>query len=187
MPLPFRRTPGGIVVRLRPVEAELVARLADQLLHLLEDRLPTATEEGADPLTALVGLPDPTAPPPGRPPDPVLARLLPDGYTGDDAASDELRRLTESDLVTGKRAAALALRDGLRGTPPVVIDEEQAQLWLGSLNDLRLALGTRLDVSEDLRRQIRRLEHNDPRLPAFELYEWLIEVQSVLIDVLDRA
>ncbi|GAC1323411.1 MAG: DUF2017 domain-containing protein [Mycobacteriales bacterium] len=190
MPLPFRRTPGGIAVRLRAVEAELIARMADQLLGLLEERMP-AVPDGpgglADPLTELVGLPDPAAPSPGRPPDPVLARLLPDGYADDDAASDELRRLTESDLVAGKRAAAQALRDGLRGTPPVVLDDEQAQLWLGALNDLRLALGTRLNVGEDLRRQIRRLERNDPRLPAFELYEWLIEVQSVLIDVLDRA
>ena len=91
MPPPFRRTPGGIAVRLRAVEAELIARLADQLLDLLDERLPAASRDAVDPLTELVGLPDPATPPPSRPPDPVLARLLPDGYTGDDAASDELR------------------------------------------------------------------------------------------------
>ncbi|MDQ6650485.1 MAG: DUF2017 domain-containing protein [Actinomycetota bacterium] len=186
MPAPFRRTPSGIAVRLRPAEAQLIAMLAERLLELLDDRAPNATAAGADPLTALVGLPDPAGAPPERPPDPVLARLLPDGYA-DESAAAELRRLTESDLVAGKRAAAAALRDGLRATPPPVLDEEQAQLWLGALNDLRLALGTRLEVSEDLGRQMKRLEYNDPRLAGLQTYEWLTDVQALLIELIESG
>lgn len=185
MSAPFRRTAGGIVVRLRPAEAALIAKLADQLLDLLDERAPAAAGP-ADPLDAMVGLAGPAAEMPQPPPDPVLSRLLPDGYADDAAASAELRRLTESDLVSGKRAAARALRDGLGAEKLPLLDEEQAQLWLGALNDLRLALGTRLEVTEDIPGQLRRLEHNDPRRAGFTLYEWLIEVQATLIDILDR-
>jgi hypothetical protein len=164
---------------------ELLRRLADQLLELLAlDAADPAVADQADPLAALVGMPDPEAPAPTRSADPALARLFPDGYRDDDAAARELRRLTEGDLRDGKRAAVTALRAGLDKPAQQVIDREVAELWLAALNDLRLVMGTRLEVDEDIGRQMRRLEHNDPRLAALHIYNWLTDVQATLIEAL---
>jgi hypothetical protein len=57
------------------------------------------------------------------------------------------------------------------------LDEETAQTWLRALNDLRLVLGTRLDVRED--DGMRRLTE-----PGYAVYVWLTWLQSELIQAL---
>ena len=47
-----------------------------------------------------------------------------------------------------------------------MLDAEQAQAWLGALNDTRLVLGERLGVVEDFEDLIASLEEDDPRLRA---------------------
>ena len=60
---------------------------------------------------------------------------------------------------------------------------DDADAWLGCLNDLRLVLGTRLEVTEDL--DERTLAEDDPRLPALELYSWLGWLQESLLSCLE--
>jgi Domain of unknown function (DUF2017) len=122
---------------------------------------------------------------PKTPEDPVLARLLPDGYRDDPEAAGEFRKYTESALRGAKQQAA---REML-GTLPeaggrIQLTADQAQAWLKALNDVRLALGVRLDVTEDFEQQWARLDAADPRWAAYEVYAWLGAVQESLVQAL---
>jgi len=175
----FTRRGGAIRADLEPVEADVLTAVAADLLELLGE------EDAADPdpLAALVGLSDG---PVEAPEDPALARLLPDAYGDDDAAATEFRRYTEGDLRVGKRAnagtvlATLAPLTGRGGR--LVLDRDEADAWLGSLNDLRLVLGTRLEVSEDSDLDPRE---DDPRAQALQVYGWLGWLQESLLSCLD--
>jgi hypothetical protein len=116
--------------------------------------------------------------------DPVLARLFPDAYGDDDKASAEFRRYTEVGLRDGKRANAELVLRTLGEGGDIVLDAEQAQAWLRALNDLRLALGTRLDVTEDTPRL---LDADDPRSAPFAAYDWLTYLQESLVDAISAT
>ncbi|MDQ4118986.1 MAG: DUF2017 domain-containing protein, partial [Actinomycetota bacterium] len=66
----------------------------------------------------------------------------------------------------------------------VELDVEEADTWLAALNDVRLALGTALDVSEDMPDQ---LPDDDPRGPHLGIYHWLTFVQDSLVRVRSRS
>ena len=89
---------------------------------------------------------------PQAPEDPALARLLPDAYGDDDPTpSREFRRYTDADLRARKRAdAEVGRADAARGRRQAAARPRRGRRWLGLLNDLRLVLGTRLEVTEDL-------------------------------------
>jgi hypothetical protein len=161
---------GGVRVKLGPDETAVVRVLLDQLLDL-------------------IGGPDEPKPDDGMPDlafsenssisdDPVLARLFPDAYREDSDASAEFRRYTEAGLREGKRANAELVLRTLGEGGEIVLDAEQAQAWLRALNDLRLALGTRLGVTEDSPRQ---LDSGDPRSAPFAAYDWLTYLQESLV------
>jgi len=86
---------------------------------------------------------------PGETRDPALARLLPDAYQGDAAASAEFRRFTEDELAAAKTADARALSMALQAGGPIVLEAETARPWLRSITDLRLALAARLGIRDD--------------------------------------
>ena len=138
-----RKRHGGVEAKLDRIEAGVLTAVVGDLLELLGDD--GATEQ--DPLAAIVGMP---TGPVERPSDPALARLLPDAYGDDDEAAAEFRRYTETALRQRKldnaRAALASLEDPGEERP---LDEATTMAWLGALNDLRLAVGTRLDVQED--------------------------------------
>ena len=177
----FTKARGGrVTADVEPVEAAVLGQCAADLLALLAEDEP---EDGAvqDPLAALVGMP---SGPVDAPDDPALQRLLPDAYGDDDPeASREFRRYTDADLRGGKRAHAgtvLATLPAEGGA--LVLDREEADAWLGCLNDLRLVLGTRLEVTEDLDPD--DLAQDDPRLQALQVYGWLGWLQESLISCL---
>jgi hypothetical protein len=172
-----RHRGGTVTVELEPFEAQILQRLAGELLDLLDDG--SATDTG-DPLESLLEE-GPSVPPA----DPALARLLPDGYRDDAQAAAEFRRFTEQELRQTKRSNAQVMLATLDEVPElggrVTLDDAQAHAWLYALNDLRLALGTRLDITEDYERQVDALDSDDPRHPAFAIYEWLTVVQDTLV------
>jgi hypothetical protein len=135
----------------------------------------------ADDLAAMVGFSENTE----LPDDPVLARLLPDAYRDDPEASGEFRRYTESGLRSGKTAAA---RTVLATLPPtggrIRLSEPEAQAWLRALNDVRLALGVRLEVTDDFDDQVSNMEPDDPRAPYIGVYQWLAFLQETLVRAL---
>ncbi|QXJ21727.1 DUF2017 domain-containing protein [Actinomadura graeca] len=174
-----RKTRHGVRVRLEAEETALVRALMEQLLALLGDR-PGADDGLADELASLGIAEDAT-----KPDDPVLARLFPDAYRDDGEAAGEFRRYTEMGLRDGKREAATTVLGSLREPrADIVLDQEQAQAWLRALNDVRLALGTRLDIREEWYDEASRLDPRDPRTPMFAAYDWLTMLQESLVRVL---
>jgi hypothetical protein len=143
--------------------------------------LPDDGPINADDLAAMVGFSENTE----LPDDPVLARLLPDGYRDDPDASGEFRRYTESGLRSGKAAAA---RTVLATLPPaggrIRLSEPEAQAWLRALNDVRLALGVRLEVTDEFDDQVASMEPDDPRAPYIGVYQWLAFLQETLVRAL---
>jgi hypothetical protein len=121
----------------------------------------------------------------GTPEDPALARLLPDAYRDDAEAAGEFRRFTEHSLRSAKQENARIVLDTLpAGGGSVKLSGEQAQSWLRALNDVRLALGVRLGVTEEFEQQWQDLDPADPRTAAFEVYAWLGGVQESLVQAL---
>ncbi|UMG91647.1 DUF2017 domain-containing protein [Nocardioides sp. TF02-7] len=184
-----------IIATLSGFEADLLRSLAGQLIELLRDEEGTPVDHAgaSDPLAALFD--DAFSGPTRAPEDPVLARLLPSAYRDDDEASAEFRRFTETTLRDGKARAAAAVVGALEeaGLPTEPSDEltidvelepPAAELWLRSLTDLRLALGTRLGVEEDDEDRWASLPDDDPRAQAHHIYEWLGYLQETLVAAL---
>ncbi|MEU6016747.1 DUF2017 domain-containing protein [Streptomyces sp. NPDC047515] len=188
----FEATPGGgAAVALDEVEIAILRSLAVQLLELIGPGDKPA--EGEDPLAALF------AEGPSKPPtDPALARLFPEAYGDEDselrAASAEFRRFTENDLRARKRDDALAVvrtLDALSvaedGGAVLKLSGDECRHWLGALNDLRLTIGTRLEVSDDDEGEagsLYRLPDSDPRKPMVMAYLWLGALQETLVETL---
>lgn len=115
--------------------------------------------------------------PGGTPGDPAVARLFPDAYPQDPERQAEYRLLAHPELMD-RHLAALDALDATVGAR--ALDAEQADTWLKAINELRLILGTRLDVTEDGDERPRGLD--DPRAPAFAAYDYLSGLQAELID-----
>ena len=170
----FRRgRDGGYTCTLHEAEADLLRSLVGQLLELLADGEPSA--RNADPLEDVLDLASPEPPV-----DPVLRRLFPDAYAEDTAAAD-FRRYTERGLRDGKRHNALAVLTGLDSAEPddgrderrtVRVPAQDAEAWMRALTDLRLALGTRLEVEQDAEPEWLE-DSDDPRRYVYGVYEWL--------------
>jgi hypothetical protein len=198
----FRPTGGGGTrARFAPPEAALLRNLIEQVMTLLDDpEDPAPRDTGGDAgsgapsargpedvpsaaeLDAMLGLDEPAQ----APEDPALARLLPDAYRDDPDAAGEFRRYTEQSLRSAKQETARTVLDTLpEDGGPVKLSGEQAQAWLRALNDVRLALGVRLGVTEEFEDQWEELDPADPRAAAFEVYAWLGGVQESLVQALE--
>jgi hypothetical protein len=182
---PFRSVRGGGArAWLAAAEASLLRSLVSQIMSLVEpdgyDDRPEPDDELAV-LEAMVHGPGADQPPE----DPVLARLLPDGYRDDPEAAGEFRKYTEPALRSAKHAAAREMLDTLPDAGGrIQLTQEQALSWLKALNDVRLALGVRLGVTEEFEEQWARLKPDDPQWTAFEVYAWLGAVQESLVQAL---
>jgi hypothetical protein len=192
---------GGATATFVPSQAGIVRSLVSQIAELVggdpgsdpaspesagADRDPAGTGPGrpSDPLDDLARLLGQTGP--ATPPDdPVLARLLPDAYSDDAEAAGDFRRFTETELRDGKAAAA---RTVLATLPEeggrIRLSEEDAQVWLRALNDVRLALGVRLSITEDFDARAADLDPADPRSAYMWIYDWLTFLQETLVRAL---
>lgn len=113
---------------------------------------------------------------PEAPGDDGLARLFPAAYADDEEAAAEYERLVGPALADGKVAALRLTAETAGGER---LDEETLQAWLGALNDVRLVLGTRLGVTEDVYAQ-------EPSHPAFAVYAWLTWLQGEVVEALSQ-
>jgi len=114
--------------------------------------------------------------------DPALERLYPPAYLTDDEKNEEYRRLMRGDL-TASRLGALDVLEATLGDERLT--EEQLGAWMGAVNDVRLVLGTRLDVTEDLYET--GLPDGDPREAAFQLYGYLGYLLESIVEALASA
>lgn len=185
------RRSGRTIANFTGFEADLLRSLAAQVVELLRNERAAPASE-VDPLEAMLDFSGPTT----EPEDPVLLRLFPTAYRDDDEAAAEFRRYTEGGLRDGKERNAVALIESLEeaGLPPeldeegLMIDVElepaEAQGWLRALNDIRLALATRLEVEEGDDEYWESLPEDDPRTQAHDIYEWVGYLQETLVAAL---
>jgi hypothetical protein len=110
--------------------------------------------------------------------DPAVRRLFPTAYHDDPDRDREYQQLVRDELLE-RRLAALALVEETAALAELT--EEQLSAWLTALNDLRLVLGTRLDVSED---EEPVLDEDDPDAPASAVYSYLGFLLSDVVDAL---
>jgi hypothetical protein len=162
MARPFRRHHGDIEMRFDGGEVELVRQLVADLVRRLG---------GVDDAEPVV--------------DPVLRRLFPDGYNDDPKAAAELRSLIQDDLRDGKIASARVVLETLTELPEsgrLQLDADQSSAWLGTLNDLRLTLGTALDVTEDA--DLEPDTDDETENFALNVYHFLGWLQGNLVEAL---
>lgn len=178
---------GGAAIALDEWEASILRSLEVQLLELIG---PGPGGEGDDPLAALFA-----EGPTEAPADPVLARLFPDAYGDPEkpedeeakVASGEFRRFTELDLRARKREDALFVvraLDALGDGGVLKLAASDCERWLGALNDLRLAVGVRLEVTEDDEGGLYELPDGDERKPLVMAYLWLGAMQESLLEAM---
>ena len=173
--IPFTRTAtGSYAAGFTDVETEIIADLASQIAGMLS---PLVGSD--DPLFAAVGIGGTSL----LNDDPAIARLLPDAYGDDAAASGDFRRLTEQSLATRKVANARAVIDSLERTgESLELSEQEAQSWLRTLSDIRLTIAARLGIESD---GDEGATGSDSALALHDLYDWLAYVTESLLDALD--
>ncbi|HEX6165874.1 MAG TPA: DUF2017 family protein [Acidimicrobiales bacterium] len=111
-----RRRQGRYQVTLRPNERVLVADLVRQM----REQLLASTD------------------------DPAVRRLFPPAYPDDPERDAGYQVLTRDELLEHRLAALDLVESTLDGDGE--LDEAAMTAWMGTLNSLRLVLGTRLDV-----------------------------------------
>jgi len=112
--------------------------------------------------------------------DPALARLSPAAHPDDPLRQLEFEQLAGDDLAAGRLAA---LREVRATAGSDSLSEEQADTWLRALNDLRLVLGVRLELTEDS--VLEDFADDEAAVSAFDLYGWLGEMQGQLLLAVD--
>jgi hypothetical protein len=109
--------------------------------------------------------------------DPSLRRLFPPAHADDPELDAQYRRMVGDELRAKHLESLRVMEETVEAR---TLDEDQLGAWLGALNDLRLVLGTQLDVTEDLD----EVPEDDERAPAFQLYRYLTWLQSQVVDAL---
>ena len=111
-----------------------------------------------------------------------LRRLFPPAY--DTAPDDEAeyRRLQQGELLDGRRQALRVIESTVERD---LLTAEELESWLTALNDLRLVLGTRLDVTEET--YGRWPQRRDPDARERAVYLYLSALQEEAVDAAYRG
>jgi Domain of unknown function (DUF2017) len=113
--------------------------------------------------------------------DPALFRLFPPAYGDDVARNAEFEELVKDDLVAGRMTAIDVME---RTIDAERVDEDELLAWLGSINDLRLVLGTVLDVTEQ---DMPDIPESDPRGGEYALFYYLAWLEEQLVEELSEG
>ena len=160
----FDRRGEGVVVTLDTNEVELLRAIPGEVRGALEE--------------------------PSSKDDPVYNRLFPSAYLDptEESAEREWQELVHPELLQSRLAALDLMNATLdravtkRGRAEVELAPEEVEAWLGVVNDARLALGTRLGVTEDAESEA--IEPSDPSAAAHAVYGWLTWFENDLVDTL---
>jgi hypothetical protein len=164
-------------------ESALLRSLVTSLLDMLDDR---ETSSPTDELEELTGMKTGHTTPPE---DETMKRLLPDFYRTQsehpagsgtaESLNSALRSLHEPTIIDAKREAAQTLLDTLPAEGgKFEISEPDAHCWAAAVNDVRLALGTMLEISPS---GPERLPDGHPMSGHLDVYQWLTVLQEYLV------
>lgn len=111
--------------------------------------------------------------------DASLARLFPPAYADDMDRDREFRRLMHDDLLATKRESAEILAATSNAT---VLDEAQMLRWMGAINDLRLVIGTQMDIREETDDD--DFDEEDPGFQRYIVYRFLTHLLGLIVEAL---
>ena len=114
--------------------------------------------------------------------DPDLRRLFPTAYPDDADRDAGYQILARSELTDARRQAVATVR---RTATCDVLTEDELTDWMALTNDLRLVLGTKLDVAEDDVNE--DLDPDDPRAQVVNIYHLLGVVLYDIVQALSDA
>ncbi len=168
------------VSALEPHEAALLKNMATSVQEMLDAR---QSASPSDPLEQITGIRTGNSQPPD---DATMRRLLPDFVKDDQPGREDqadsnsvLRNLHEPEIIDVKIAAAQRLLDTLPdGGGPLELTEADAEAWTAAVNDMRLSLGTMLEIGPDV---ADRLPAGHPMATHLEVYQWLTVLQEYLV------
>lgn len=152
----FEKVPEGVSVHLEEQEADLLRQLLGEMATLLEVDIRA---------------------------DPVNKRLFPDAYESEED-SESYRELVGDELRTAKvdTLKKVLLTLGEKGPVDTTIPKQDVGDWLTVLTDIRLAIGTRNQVTEE--KMAEELDPDDPEAAAMLVLHWLGWVQESLLETL---
>jgi hypothetical protein len=153
MARPFRRRRGRFLVDIGTEERAMLAELSRQSRELLEAEDPSS--------------------------DPAVARLFPAAYRDDPLRSLEFETTLGDAPLHGKLEALSTLE---RTAERTELSEDELLLWMGALNDLRLVLGTRIEIAEETTED--DFPEGDPNRDAFGIYVYLTWLEDRILRVL---
>ncbi len=164
-------------------EAALLQSLVTSMVEMLDDR---ESDSPTDELEELTGMRTGSSQPPE---DETMRRLLPDFYRAStdhpagsataESLNSALRSLHEPEIIEAKRQAAQRLLATLPSEGgKFELNEDDAHCWVASVNDVRLALGTMLEIGSD---GPDRLSPEHPMAGHLDVYQWLTVLQEYLV------
>ena len=115
------------------------------------------------------------------PDDPQLRRLFPPAYS-EPTDDEHYRSLVHDQLVSGRSKALSTVRRTLGNDE---LDRDEADQWMRALNDMRLVLGTRWDVTEQM--DYGKLDLEEPRGRELAVYGYLSWLQEQLVESLQPS
>ena len=160
-------------------EVLLLRNMASSMREMLDDR---QSGSPSDPLEQLTGIRTGNTVPPT---DATMRRLLPDFVSPEAAESDPagsnaaLRSVHEPQIIDAKISAAQRLLESLpRDSGRVELTDDEAQAWVAAVNDMRLALGTMLQIGPEVPEE---LPEGHPMATHLDVYHWLTVLQEYLV------
>jgi hypothetical protein len=107
--------------------------------------------------------------------DPAVKRLFPPAYDVEELERG-YRELTRAQLTAAHEQALILIEETVDRE---VLSQAEGDAWLRGLNDVRLMLGTALDITEDFDWDAL----GDPPAPELALYAYASWLQEQLVDV----
>ena len=119
--------------------------------------------------------------------DPVVRRLFPDASLDDAAVNDKFQELTRDSLEEHKRETIKMAKASLgdHGEWEGWVSDEEAEAWLVLLTDLRLAIGVRIGVTEEM--MDREADPRDPKQWSLAVLQYLGGLQESLLSAVSRS
>ena len=187
------RRSAPVIANFTGFEADLLRSLAAQLVELLRNEARRARATTSDPLEAMIDFSGPDRASPrtrcwrgcSRRRTPTTRRRPASSAGSPRARCATARPTPRSPIIDALEEAGLPpelTEEGL--IIDVELDEADAETWLRSFTDIRLALATRLEVEEGDEEYWAPLPDDDPRAQAHDIYEWVGYLQETLVDAL---